>query len=104
MKPNQLYERRGELQIVDVREPQEWRAGRIQQARHMPMDDVHQRLGEIDPGKPLAVVCRTGDRSGKIAQFLSERGFRAENVEGGMKAWKAAGLPMVGDEGAPRVA
>ena len=43
MKPNQLYERREALQIVDVREPEEWRSGRIQEARHMPMGDLPQR-------------------------------------------------------------
>lgn len=101
MEPTQVHDRTGELQIVDVREPDEWQAGHIRAARHIPMDELPGRLDEIDRDQPVVTVCRSGSRSGKMADFLREHGYDAQNMEGGMRAWDDADLPLVSADGAP---
>jgi rhodanese-related sulfurtransferase len=56
------------------------------------MDELSDRLDEIDTERPVVTVCRSGHRSGQMAEFLAKRGFRAENLNGGMQAWAQAGL------------
>ncbi|CAN5358729.1 rhodanese-like domain-containing protein [soil metagenome] len=101
MDARTVFERRDALQIVDVREPEEWRAGHIEGARHIPMDDVADRLEEIDRRHPVVTVCRSGSRSGEIAEFLRGRGFDAQNMEAGMEEWDRQGLPLTTPDGAP---
>lgn len=99
MQPTQVHDRTGELQIIDVREPDEWQAGHIQTARHIPMDELPDRLDEIDRDQPLVTVCRSGSRSGKMADLLREHGYDAQNMEGGMEAWDDADLPYQDTDG-----
>ena len=101
MEPATLAGRLDELQVLDVRRPDEWEAGRIEGARHIPLDDLDGRLGEIDRGRPVVTVCRSGDRSGRAAEQLRDEGFDAENLEGGMQAWAGAGLPYRAADGGP---
>lgn len=98
-----VYERRGELQIVDVREPNEWLAGRIDGAVHIPLNDILAggERGVLDPERPVVLVCKTGNRSEVATLMLKARGFDAHNLEGGMEAWQAEGLPFLDEEGAP---
>lgn len=89
----------GEVLLLDVREPQEWLAGRAGRAVHMP-------LGGLDPAavpadRPVVAVCRSGNRSEKAALLLAGAGRNVSNMAGGMKAWNEAGLPMVTDDGTP---
>ena len=93
----------GEFQIVDVREPVEWRAGHIEGAIHIPLGDLSARMSEIALDRPVATICRSGSRSARAARLLGKGGYRVRNVGGGIKAWHAAGLPMVSDDGIPRV-
>ncbi len=101
MTPAELYERRDELLILDVRENDEWNAGRIEGALHIPMSQVDGRAEEIDPSREIACVCRSGARSARITNMLRSRGYEIHNVEGGMRAWAAAGLPFVDKDGNP---
>lgn len=94
MNPTELAQRGEDLQIVDVRYPNEWEAGRIEGAIHIPVDDLDDRLEEIDRSKRVVTVCRSGNRSATAAELLTAEGFRAENLDGGMEAWAAAGLPF----------
>ncbi|HJT02456.1 MAG TPA: rhodanese-like domain-containing protein [Pseudonocardiaceae bacterium] len=90
--------------LLDVRENDEWAAGHAPGAVHVPMGQVTQRLEEIDaalPGRPVRVVCRTGARSARVTAYLRQAGWEAVNVDGGMRAWAAAGRPMVTDSNAP---
>ena len=76
-----------DLLILDVREPWEYEAANIGGIL-IPQDDVIDRLDEIDPGREIAVFCRTGNRSQVIAELLSQFGFpRVANVAGGIVAW-----------------
>ncbi len=101
MKASELAQRVGDVQVVDVRYANEWDAGRIDGAVHVPADELDQRLGELDPDRPVVTVCRTGNRSASAAELLTAEGFDAENLDGGMEAWAAAGLPVVRDGGQP---
>jgi len=74
--------------VVDVREPHELEISRLEFARHLPMGEIADRLGELDPNEPLVVMCRSGGRSLQVARFLESRGFRSvSNLTGGILAW-----------------
>lgn len=93
MDPKTLSADPCEVEVLDVREPWEWQAGHIQGATHIPMDEIPNRLDELGDG-PIVSVCRSGNRSDQVAKFLRRKGFDAENLDGGMKAWAKAGLPF----------
>jgi rhodanese-related sulfurtransferase len=98
-----VYERKDEIQIVDVREPYEWEAGRIEGAIHVPLNDLMGGKGidELDTGKPVAVVCRSGNRSELASLMLKARGFDAHNMRDGMEGWAREGLPFSTPGGEP---
>jgi len=85
--------------IIDVREDDEWVAGHIASAVHIPMGQIPQRLEELPEGE-LNIVCRSGGRSRRTAEWLQRNGYDAINVDGGMAAWAEAGKTMVADSGA----
>ncbi len=87
--------RDGDAVLVDVREANEWRAGRAHGAIHIPLADLPGRIGELPRDKPVYLICASGNRSGKAAAFLSREGFADPiNVRGGTSAWARAGLPI----------
>ena len=82
-------------QIVDVREPDEWRAGHIPGAVHLPLASLQARMRDLDPRRELIVVCRSGNRSAMAVSLLQSAGFtEAANLDGGMIAWGRHGLPV----------
>jgi rhodanese-related sulfurtransferase len=87
----------GNVQLIDVRTPHEHEAGRIDGDRLIELADLPQQAGTIDPDRPVIFYCRSGGRSAMATQALSQAGFDAHNMVGGMLAWAAAGLPMVPD-------
>lgn len=87
--------------LVDVRERNEWDAGHAPGAVHIPLMDLPQRLDELpDDSETLAVVCRSGGRSARAVMWLVQQGFDVANLDGGMRAWAAAGKPMAAAPGA----
>jgi rhodanese-related sulfurtransferase len=89
--------------LLDVREPDEWQAGHIEGALHIPLAQLPLRTGELPDGE-LFVVCRSGGRSARAVAWLGQHGYSAVNLDGGMGAWAAAGREMVSDTGeAPTV-
>ncbi len=80
--------------LLDVREPDEWRAGHAPDARLVPMGQVHEHHAELPADRRIVVVCRSGGRSATVTQALRAAGFDAVNLTGGMAAWSAAGLPV----------
>lgn len=83
-------------QVLDVRTPEEFQSGHIKGAVNINFydEDFKQQLNKLDKGKPVFVYCRSGKRSGKTAAMLNELGFKAVyDLEGGITAWKEAGLP-----------
>lgn len=87
--------------LLDVREADEWRAGHAESAVHVPLGAVTARVGDLPSDATIVCICRLGGRSAKAAEFLGAHGFTAVSLDGGMKAWADAGLPMVSDSGAP---
>jgi hydroxyacylglutathione hydrolase len=85
----------GDVALLDVRTPREWRGRRIPGAQHIPLGELPDRIGEIAIDRPLAVVCGSGYRSSIAASLLAPRlPFRVLNVAGGIVGWTAAGLPL----------
>lgn len=84
--------------LIDVREPWEFEAARIEGSVLMPMGDVPARAHqELDPDERLLVVCHHGQRSLNVAVWLRNQGFeQAQSVAGGIDAWSLAVDPSVG--------
>lgn len=76
-----------QLNIIDVREPDEVAAGMIPGAKHIPLGEVDNRVGDFSKDQPYYMVCRSGARSGRATAFLKDQGIDAINVEGGMLSW-----------------
>ena len=94
--------------LLDVREDDEWAAGHIAGAVHVPMMQLPQRLhyepGALTPENPIVVVCKVGGRSAQVTAWLRHQGFDAVNLAGGMLAWEMTGRAMESSDGrAPRV-
>jgi rhodanese-related sulfurtransferase len=90
----------GTALLVDVRERDEWVAGHAPAARHVPMGDI-DRPDVVPHDMPVILVCRSGRRSALVTEVLCRAGCDASNLAGGMKAWLAAGLPLVAADGTP---
>lgn len=89
-------------QLVDVRTAEERAVGRIpDDTAHIPFEELRDRAGEIDRGRPVVFYCRSGERSGVAADAFAASGFDAVNLAGGILAWNQAGRPVEGDVGHP---
>ena len=89
------------MELVDVRYPNEWAAGHIEGARHIPLDDLYDHLDDLDRTRPILTVCRSGQRSVEAAEILIEEGFDAKSLDGGIQAWAAQGRALVATNGHP---
>ena len=97
--PSEAHDRAEGHVLIDVREPREWSAGHAPGAIHVPLGEL--RPDRLPAGKRLLCICRSGARSSKAVAALREAGYDAVNVDGGMRAWHARGLPIVRDDGRP---
>jgi rhodanese-related sulfurtransferase len=82
----------GRVPLIDVRQPEEYEAVHVPGAKLIPLADVVARTGEVPTEGPVYVICGTGPRSQRAADFYRNRGIEAYNVAGGTKAWVEAGL------------
>ena len=83
------------VQLIDVRELYEREAGRIpNDTAHIEMDRLSEEAGSIDAARQVVFYCRTGSRSAVAAQAFAAAGYDAHNLDGGLKAWVADGLPI----------
>jgi rhodanese-related sulfurtransferase len=82
--------------VLDVRNEDEWSAGRLDGSTLIPMQQVVTRRDELPSDREIVVVCRSGARSGRVATVLALSGYDAVNVAGGLETWIAAGLPFSG--------
>lgn len=83
---NLLHE--GNVQIIDVRTPEEYQSGHIPNVPSKPMQDIGTWMDELNPQDSYVFVCRSGARSQRVAEFLSEKGFQhVANYDGGMLVW-----------------
>jgi rhodanese-related sulfurtransferase len=81
----------GLIPLVDVRQPEEYEAGHVPGAKLIPLADVVARVREIPVEGPVYVICLSGPRSQRAADFYRNKGIEAYNVAGGTKAWIEAG-------------
>ena len=89
------------LVVLDVREDDEWRAGHVEGAVHIPLSELPARAGEVGSAAQVLCVCRVGGRSAYATMLLRRNGVAAVNLHGGMHGWEAAGHPMVSETGQP---
>ena len=101
MDPEIVDSRRRAVHLVDVREDDEWSAGHIDGAKHIPLGELPGRLDELDRDRIVVTVCRSGGRATKAADVLRESGRTAEVMTGGITSWAEAGLPVVTADGTP---
>ena len=99
--PEELAERlqAGEVQLIDVREPYEWDAGRIEGARHVEMERLASQAGTISRDGPVVFQCRLGARSALAAQAFRAAGWDAWSLRGGLQLWRDEGRPIVPEGG-----
>jgi sulfur dioxygenase len=97
--PRWLEEHAGDVQILDVREKDEWNGslGHIKDAILIPLDQLTARSEELSKGRPVVVVCRAGGRSAQATVILQKKGFeKVANLAGGMLRWTANRHPVEG--------
>ena len=82
-------DRGDDLQIIDVREPNEYEAARLEGSKLIPLGQVVTRKDEIDESRETVVHCKMGGRSAKAIEALQRAGFRGRllNLKGGITAW-----------------
>ena len=93
---DELHRHADEVQILDVRERSEWDEGRIPGSIHVPYHDIREVPGELDPERPIAAICSSGQRSAVAASLLMRFGARdvIHVADGGVGTWKSKGLPI----------
>ena len=85
--------------LIDVREPHEFAAARLPSAISIPQADLADRIQELPRDRDLLIVCAHGVRSLRVTHYLLWYGFRSvTSLDGGIKAWSDAGLPVEGDQ------
>ena len=85
---------RGEIQLIDVREPYEHEAGRIAGARHIEIERLASQAETIERDTPVVFYCRLGARSGMAANAFRRAGWDAHSMVGGLEEWAGRGLPL----------
>ncbi|GAC1583354.1 MAG: hypothetical protein NVS3B24_22030 [Candidatus Dormibacteria bacterium] len=94
IRPQEVAADLANLQLIDVREADEWKSGHVDGAVPIPLGRLQESLGSIDPSRRVAVICHSGMRSQQGAQLLRKYSLDAVSVSGGMSAWTRAGLPV----------
>jgi rhodanese-related sulfurtransferase len=86
---------KGKVSIVDVRKSDEFNAGHLRNSKHIPIDDLDQRVSELDKSQAVLVVCQSGVRASRAAANFKRAGFAEVYVlEGGFTEWRSQGLPV----------
>jgi rhodanese-related sulfurtransferase len=94
--PQQVAEllAQGDIQLIDVRQPEEREAGRIAGDEFIELSQLASEVDSIDRDRPVVFYCRSGARSAMATEAFRGAGFDAHNMLGGLLEWDAAGLPL----------
>lgn len=86
-----------DIQIIDVREPQEVAIAKLPNSTHIPLGQILNRMSEIDPNRETVVHCKMGGRSARAIDALKRSGFSGNliNLKGGITAWSNEVDPTV---------
>ena len=87
--------------LLDVRELDEWDAGHAPEAIWIPMGELQARAAELPRDRRIVTICRTGSRSRVVTDALTQAGYDAVNVDGGMRIWIAEDFDVVASDGLP---
>ncbi len=91
-----LQERGGEVFLLDVRTPDEFREVRLQGAKLIPIDQLLKRIQDVPRDRPILVYCAVGSRSSQVTGYLARSGFpEVYNLYGGVYAWGKMGYPVL---------
>ena len=101
MDADELTQQIGQVCVVDVRESDEWEAGHLPDAIHLPLGSLSEQFDAVPSDVDVVAVCRTGRRSARAVEMLRKHGRRAENLDGGLIAWAEAGNSLVDYRGQP---
>ncbi len=80
--------------LLDVRQPEEYRAMHIAGAKLIPLNELQQRMDELPKDREILCVCHSGNRSSSATRKLTAAGYEVTNLQGGMIAWTRAGLSV----------
>ena len=101
LSPHEVYQRLSEPEsdaiLLDVRTPEEWLQGHIEDATLIPLDELQFRASnELPPNAEIIVYCGTGERSSAAAEYLVRKGYtNVSDMRGGLYAWANTGFPLV---------
>jgi len=86
-----------DIQLIDVRQPEEWAFAKIEGAKLIPLGDILHRMSEIDENRETVLHCKMGMRSARAVEALQRSGFKGElkNLKGGITAWSNEVDPKV---------
>lgn len=86
-----------DIQLIDVRQPDEYDFARIEGAKLIPLGDIIKKMNEIDPARETVIHCKAGGRSARAIAALKNAGFKGElkNLKGGITAWSNEVDPKV---------
>ncbi|KWW21320.1 MULTISPECIES: rhodanese-like domain-containing protein [Peribacillus] len=87
---NDLVKGNKPVHVIDVREVDEVKGGKIPDAMNIPLALVECTMQDLDKSKEYILVCRSGGRSSRAAQLLEQHGYKVMNMVGGMNEWKGA--------------
>jgi rhodanese-related sulfurtransferase len=101
LTPSQVKEamEKGDVVLIDVREPYEWDAGRIPGATHIELERLAARADEVPTDRPIVFQCRLGVRSAMAMQAFRASGWDAYHMGGGITRWVKEGLPIEPQDG-----
>ncbi len=96
LEPRRVAEmqRAGEIELIDIRQQDEWDEGHISGAVHILLEQLPSRADSIPRDRPVVFHCRSGNRSAMAADAFRHDGYDAYNMAGGVQAWENAGLPL----------
>jgi len=97
VKQAQIMNQQGAL-LLDVREPSEYSAVHVPNAKLIPLGQITSRMNEIEAykDKPIVVMCRSGRRSARAVAILQKAGYsKVSNIKGGITAWESNGLQVI---------
>jgi len=79
----------GDIQLIDVRQPDEYAFAKIEGSKLIPLGEVVQRMNELDPSREAIIHCKMGGRSAKAIEMLRSAGYegKLKNMKGGITAW-----------------
>ncbi|MGH8396670.1 MAG: rhodanese-like domain-containing protein [Gammaproteobacteria bacterium] len=92
LSPREVAELRSKstqtVTILDIREPWEYERVHLPDCLHIPMDDLRERLDELDREQTYVILCHHGNRSLQVSAFMQAQGFRdVINLSGGIEEW-----------------